>query len=164
MGGSLGAAILNQTIRHNLKGLTKCYQIIHLCGRGNLDLSIKNARYFQLEYAQEELPDLLAASDYVLSRAGANSIFELLALAKPHILVPLSRQASRGDQILNAESFAKQGFSLVIQEEELNLQSLQHNLDLLEANKERFTQRMRESKVSDGTGNILRIIEETAGE
>ena len=163
MGGSLGAAALNQTIRHDLESLTKRYQIIHLCGRGNLDPSIKNARYFQLEYAQEELPDLLAASDYVLSRAGANSIFELLALAKPHILVPLSRQASRGDQILNAESFAKQGFSLVIQEEELNLQSLQHNLDLLEANKERFTRRMRESKVSDGTGNILRIIEETAG-
>ncbi|HHT91003.1 MAG: undecaprenyldiphospho-muramoylpentapeptide beta-N-acetylglucosaminyltransferase [Bacillota bacterium] len=159
MGGSLGAAILNQTIRENLEVLTKRYQIIHLCGKGNLDAGIRNRRYCQLEYAQDELPHLLAAADYVLSRAGANSIFELLALAKPHILVPLSRQASRGDQILNAASFAKQGFSLVIQEEELNLETLQYNLDRLEANKEQFIQRMQESEVSDGTGNVLRIME-----
>ena len=117
MGGSLGATILNQTVRDNLAALTTRYQIIHLCGKGNVDDSLRNPRYFQLEYAKDELPHLLAAADYVLSRAGANSIFELVALTKPHILVPLSRQASRGDQILNAESFAKQGFSLVIQEE-----------------------------------------------
>ncbi len=115
-----------------------------------------------MEYAREELPDLFATADFVLSRAGANSIFELLALAKPHILVPLSKQASRGDQILNAESFAKQGFSLVIPEEELNLQSLQDTLTRLEEHKEEFIKTMKESQVKDGTKNILRILEEAA--
>lgn len=162
MGGSLGAGIFNRMIRENLSILTKSYQIIHLCGKGNLDSTIRNPRYCQLEYAQEELPHLFAAADFVLSRAGANSIFELLALAKPHILVPLSKQASRGDQILNAASFAKQGFSLVIPEEELSLESLQHNLVQLEANKEEFARAMRESGVGDGTHNILKVIEEVA--
>lgn len=162
MGGSLGAAVLNQVIRQNLSELTKVYQIIHLCGKGNLDPSLNNPRYFQIEYAQKELPDLLAAADYVLSRAGANSIFELVALGKPNILVPLSRQASRGDQILNAQSFAKQGFSLVIEEEQLNLQTLEKNLASLEANKSRFLEKMTESSIKDGTANILQIIEDVA--
>lgn len=162
MGGSLGAAILNQTIRENLVVLTRRYQIIHLCGKGNVDTAIKHPRYCQLEYAKDELPDLFAAADFVLSRAGANSIFELLALAKPHILVPLSRQASRGDQILNAESFAKQGFSVVIPEEELSLQSLQDNLLQLEEHKEQFIKTMKESEVKDGAKNILQIIEDAA--
>ncbi|HBN96130.1 MAG TPA: undecaprenyldiphospho-muramoylpentapeptide beta-N-acetylglucosaminyltransferase [Firmicutes bacterium] len=162
MGGSLGAAVLNQTIRDNLPVLTRDYQIIHLCGKGNVDTTIRHPRYCQMEYAREELPDLFATADFVLSRAGANSIFELLALAKPHILVPLSKQASRGDQILNAESFAKQGFSLVIPEEELNLQSLQDTLTRLEEHKEEFIKTMKESQVKDGTKNILRILEEAA--
>ena len=162
MGGSLGASILNQIIRDHLEILAKDYQIIHLCGQGNLDKSIQNARYCQIEYAKEDLPHLLAATDMVLSRAGANSIYELLALAKPHILVPLSRQASRGDQILNAQSFVKQGFSLVIPEEEFALGALQSNLKQLEARREEFVQTMKSSEVKDGTDNVLRVIEEQA--
>lgn len=162
MGGSLGAGILNRIVRENLQSLTRDYQIIHLCGKGNLDLTIQNPRYCQLEYARDELPHLFAAADFVLSRAGANSIFELVALAKPHILVPLSKQASRGDQILNAASFAKQGFSLVIPEGELSYDSLRDNLRRLEANREGFAKTMRESGVGDGTHNILKVIEEAA--
>ncbi len=162
MGGSLGSAVLNEIIRLNLTELTEKYQIIHLCGRGNLDPALKNTRYYQLEYANEELPDLFAAADFVVSRAGANAIFELLALAKPHLLIPLSRQASRGDQIHNANSFAKQGFSLVLQEEELTFAALLAKLDLLEEKKEEFTSTMRQSELVDGTGNVLRVIEETA--
>lgn len=162
MGGSLGSAILNQTIRDNLRILVSQYQVIHLCGKGNLDPQIKNPRYCQLEYAQEELPDLFAAADFVISRAGANSIFELVALTKPNILVPLSRQASRGDQILNAESFARQGFSLVIQEEELTVDELLHQLTDLATNREKFVGAMRSSKIGDGTHNVLEIIEEAA--
>ncbi|MCK9526230.1 MAG: undecaprenyldiphospho-muramoylpentapeptide beta-N-acetylglucosaminyltransferase, partial [Limnochordia bacterium] len=159
MGGSLGASIFNQIIREHLETLTQSYQIIHLCGQGNLDPHLKNPRYCQLEYAKEELPHLFAAADLVLSRAGANSIFELLALAKPHILVPLSKQASRGDQILNAQSFARQGFSLVIPEEELDLTSLQDNLAHLYAHQEEFIQTMKSSEMKDGTDNVLRVIE-----
>lgn len=159
MGGSLGSAALNKTIRQNLATLTSRFQIIHLCGKGNADQNLSDPRYCQLEYAADELADLFAAADFVLSRAGANSIFELVALAKPNILVPLSLQASRGDQILNAKSFAKQGFSLVIQEEELNLQSLQENLALLEARKDQFVRAMQASQISDGTKNVLSVIE-----
>jgi UDP-N-acetylglucosamine--N-acetylmuramyl-(pentapeptide) pyrophosphoryl-undecaprenol N-acetylglucosamine transferase len=160
MGGSQGAGVFNQVIRENLPVLAERYQIIHLCGKGNLDQAVKHPRYCQVEYAKEELAHLLAAADYVLSRAGANAIFELLALAKPHVLVPLSKKASRGDQILNAASFARQGFSLVIQEEELNLQSLLDNLTRLEENKEQFIAAMQASQVKDGTQNVLRVIEQ----
>jgi UDP-N-acetylglucosamine--N-acetylmuramyl-(pentapeptide) pyrophosphoryl-undecaprenol N-acetylglucosamine transferase len=160
MGGSQGAGVFNQVIRENLPVLAERYQIIHLCGKGNLDQAVKHPRYCQVEYAKEELAHLLAAADFVLSRAGANAIFELLALAKPHVLVPLSKKASRGDQILNAASFARQGFSLVIQEEELNLQSLLDNLTRLEENKEQFIAAMQASQVKDGTQNVLRVIEQ----
>lgn len=160
MGGSQGAGVFNQVIRENLPVLAERYQIIHLCGKGNLDQAVKHPRYCQVEYAKEELAHLLAAADYALSRAGANAIFELLALAKPHVLVPLSKKASRGDQILNAASFAREGFSLVIQEEELNLQSLLDNLTRLEENKEQFIAAMQASQVKDGTQNVLRVIEQ----
>lgn len=160
MGGSLGAGIFNRIIRDHLDTLTKDYQIIHLCGQGNLDAKIKHSRYFQIEYAKEELPHLLAAADMVMSRAGANSIFELLALAKPHVLVPLSRQASRGDQILNAQSFARQGFSLVIPEEELDIKRLQKSLRELQLRREEFIQAMKSSQAKDGTENVLRVIEQ----
>lgn len=160
MGGSQGAGVFNQVIRENLPVLAERYQIIHLCGKGNLDQAVKHPSYCQVEYAKEELAHLLAAADYALSRAGANAIFELLALAKPHVLVPLSKKASRGDQILNAASFARQGFSLVIQEEELNLQSLLDNLTRLEENKEQFIAAMQASQVKDGTQNVLRVIEQ----
>lgn len=162
MGGSLGSALLNQTIRENLSTLTEHYQIIHLCGKGNLDSEISNIRYHQLEYAQEELPDLLAAADFVISRAGANSIFELVALAKPNILVPLSRQASRGDQILNAQSFARQGFSLVIQEEDLTIGQLLKELTFLSTNRTKFVDAMQASQIGDGTQNVLKVIREAA--
>ena len=162
MGGSLGSAVLNRTIRENLQEITGNYQIIHLCGRDNLDPNVSHPHYFQLEYANEELPHLLAAADFVLSRAGANAIFELAALAKPNILVPLSKQASRGDQILNAASFEKQGFSVVVQEEELTGRVLQEKLALLAREKQRFVEAMESSPIKNGTGSILRLIEEVA--
>lgn len=162
MGGSLGSVAINESVRSNLSRLTRNYQIIHLCGKGNLAPELKNPRYFQLEYANEELPHLLAAADFVLSRAGANAIFELVALAKPNILVPLSKQASRGDQILNAKSFVEQGFSLLIEEEELSGELLEQHLQELVENQAEFVATMRTSNVSDGTKNILGLIERAA--
>lgn len=163
IGGSQGAAIFNRTIRENLAELTKHFQIIHLCGKGNLDANIHHDSYFQLEYAAEELPHLFAAADFVLSRAGANAIFELVALAKPNILVPLSKGASRGDQILNARSFAKQGFSLVIPEEEFSFPTLMERLRLLQKEREQLVRAMESSQIKDGTQNVLQIIKEEIG-
>lgn len=125
IGGSLGANSLNHCIREALEQLTQQFQVIHLCGRGKIDDSLLNKPgYCQFEYANEELADLFAASSLVISRAGANSLCELLALGKPHILIPLSAQASRGDQIQNARYFEQLGISRVIQDEALNKETL----------------------------------------
>ena len=120
MGGSQGAAAINKAIRAILPKLLNQFQIIHICGKDNMDSSLQNTKnYTQFEYVKSELKDVFAAADIMISRAGANSICEILALRKPNILIPLSKASSRGDQILNAQSFQKQGFSEVIEEENL---------------------------------------------
>src|SRR5699024_376896 len=101
IGGSLGAAAVNQAVRNILPKLLESFQVIHLCGKGKLDESLTRVEgYAQFEYIQKELKDLFALADIVISRAGANAICELLALRKPNILIPLPANASRGDQIL----------------------------------------------------------------
>ena len=122
VGGSLGSVAVNDAVRAILPELLKTYQVIHLCGRGKVDDSLKDLKgYAQFEYIKEELKDLFAITDIVISRAGANAICELLALHKPNLLIPLSANASRGDQILNARSFERQGFSMVLEEEEITI-------------------------------------------
>ena len=119
MGGSQGSAVINDAIRANLDRLLENFNIVHLCGKGNLDSSLSGKKnYCQMEYVTHELPDLLFMTDFVVSRAGSNSIFEFLALKKPMLLIPLSKLKSRGDQLLNAELFKKQGFAHVLEEEE----------------------------------------------
>ena len=109
MGGSTGSRAVNAGLRSALVQLLKEFHVIHLCGKGNLDSTLAQPGYVQYEYISDELKDLFAISDIVLSRAGANAICELLALKKPNILVPLPAEVSRGDQILNANSFLKAG-------------------------------------------------------
>lgn len=129
LGGGLGAAIINETIRTILPTLTSSFQVAHICGKNKMDRNLVNEpRYRQFEYLNEEMADLFACSELVISRAGANTLYELLTLKKPHILIPLSRRASRGDQIVNAEYFADRGLSNVLYEENLNGASL---LDLI---------------------------------
>ena len=125
IGGSTGSVVINNALRSILPDLLKEFQVIHLCGKGRLDHSLDHLEgYVQYEYISKELKDLMAAADIVLSRAGANAICELLALHKPNILVPLSAAVSRGDQILNARSFESQGFSYVLEEEQMNAATL----------------------------------------
>lgn len=125
IGGSLGSKIVNEAVRKVLPELLEKFYVIHLCGKGNLDNSLSGTiGYAQFEYASSELTDMFALADMAISRAGANSICELLALHKPNILIPLSAAASRGDQVLNANSFKKQGFSYVLEEEHLTAESL----------------------------------------
>lgn len=120
MGGSQGAAKINEAIYENIDALTKKYQIIHLCGKGNLNTSlIGKPNYIAFEYVTSELPHLLKISNYVITRAGSNSIFEFLELKKPMLLIPLSIHASRGDQVLNANYFEEKGFGIVLEEEKL---------------------------------------------
>ena len=163
IGGSLGSVIVNNAVREALPELLNHFQIIHLCGKGKTDESLKNTKgYCQFEYIKNELRDIFALADIVISRAGANAICELLALRKPNLLIPLSAKASRGDQILNARSFERQGFSLVIEAEELSKDSLLQAVQNLYDNRSTFMDAMRSSGQQDSIDTIIGLIEEAA--
>lgn len=164
IGGSLGSVKVNQAVRSILPELLKTWQVVHLCGKGNLALSLDSLDgYVQYEYISSELKDLFAMSDLMISRAGANSICEILALRKPNILIPLSAAASRGDQILNANSFKKQGFSEVIQEEELTDTALLSLINQVYSHRQDYIHAMNKSKTADAIGTIVQLIEEAGG-
>ena len=159
IGGSQGSAVINQTLRQDLDFLLDDVRIIHLCGKGNLDESLRGRDgYAQLEYASDALKDLFALSDFVLSRAGANSICELLALRKPNLLVPLSAASSRGDQILNADSYQRQGYSLVLKEEMLTPESLLSSLKELYRDRDKYIDAMSKSSQSGAIDIIMDLI------
>lgn len=159
VGGSLGSAVVNEAVRNVLPVLSKKFQIIHLCGKEKLAPELEGTEgYVQFEYIKKELADLLAAADVVVSRAGANAICELLALRKPTVLVPLSAAASRGDQILNAASFEKQGFSYVLKEEELTGPALIQAVDTVYDHREAYINAMAQSPMSDSIESIITLI------
>ena len=165
MGGSLGAVAINNALRSNLEELLKQFDIIHLCGKGNYDSSLENmAGYKQFEYAKAELTHLFAASDLIISRAGANAICELLDLKKPNILIPLPAAQSRGDQLLNAASFEKSGYSYVLQEEELNDDTLLRAIQYVYDEREEYIQALKESKLNDSIAIIMDLIRKYAKE
>ena len=161
MGGSIGSVFINNAVREALDELLQTFQLIHLCGKGNLDETKTDiAGYRQFEYVSEQLPDFFAAADLLLSRAGANAICEILALKKPNILVPLSLNASRGDQILNAKSFEKQGFSCYLEEESVTKASLLQAVSEVYHNSDKYIAAMDESHQQDSTGIILKLLNE----
>ena len=163
IGGSLGAVAVNHAVREALPELLKDFQIIHLCGKGKMDESLKDVEgYCQFEYIKNELRNLFALADIVISRAGANAICELLALHKPNLLIPLSANASRGDQILNARSFERQGFSLVLEEEQLTKETLLNAVKTLYENRTTFINSMKNSGQQDSIGTIIKLIEEVS--
>ena len=163
IGGSLGAAAVNKAVRSILPKLLENFQIIHLCGKGKLDTSLTGIDgYIQFEYIQKELKDLFALTDIVISRAGANAICELLALHKPNILIPLSASASRGDQILNARSFERQGFSIVIEEENLTDDLLLSEINRLYKDRESFISVMKNSDMQNSIETIINLIEKAS--
>lgn len=162
MGGSGGAQKINNAVRSQLDSLLKEFQIIHICGKGNVDSTVKAEGYAQFDYVNEELSDLFAATDFVLSRAGSNAIFEFLALKKPMLLIPLSRNASRGDQILNANSFKKQGYANVLEEEELTGDRLVKELKKIKQGKMDILSNMRNYESFQAKDNVVKIIKDAA--
>ena len=160
MGGSTGSRAVNAGLRSALPQLLKEFHVIHLCGKGNLDSTLAQPGYIQYEYISDELKDLFAISDIVLSRAGANAICELLALKKPNILVPLPAAVSRGDQILNANSFKKQGFSYVLEEEKLNADTLMAAVHEVYNNRDSYKKAMATSNQSNGVDIVIKLIKE----
>ena len=163
MGGSQGSVIVNNAVRAILPELLKEFSIIHLCGKGKVEQSLLGQKgYVQFEYIQKELNDLFALADIILSRAGANAICEILALRKPNLLIPLSVNASRGDQILNARSFERQGFSVVLEEEEIKDSVLLDAIRKLYKEKDAYIDAMKKSSQQDSIETILTLIKEAS--
>lgn len=161
IGGSLGAANVNKAVRDALPKLLTDFQVVHLCGKGKVDnLLLNTPRYKQFEYVKTELKDLFAMADIVISRAGANAICELLALKKPNILIPLPASSSRGDQILNARSFEAQGFSIVLNEEDLTPELLADKVHELYFTRQLYHDAMSRSGQMDSILTIMNLIQE----
>ena len=162
IGGSTGSRVINDVVRGLLPTLLRDYQVIHLCGKGNIDPKLADTKgYAQYEYIKEELSDLFAASDIVISRAGANAICEILALRIPNILIPLGLNASRGDQILNAESFENQGYSYLLMEENLTVSNLLIAIKTVMGNRQKYIKAMNTSELNNSIDTIMNLIKTT---
>ncbi len=162
IGGSLGAAGINKLIREARPKLLEDFQIVHVCGKEKIDNLLLNTKgYKQFEYVKEDLKDLFAMADIVVSRAGANAICELLALKKPSLLIPLPANASRGDQILNAKSFESQGFSMVADEDYLTAVILTEKIHELYFTRQSYIDAMQNSNFKNSIDTIAALIDET---
>lgn len=160
IGGSQGSAAINQAVRDALPELLADFQIVHLCGKEKMDnLLLTTKGYKQFEYIKSELKDIFAMADIVISRAGANAINELLALKKPNLLIPLPSTSSRGDQLLNAKSFESQGFSIVVDEDDLTTKLLVEKVQELYFTRLTYVETMGKSSQRDAISTIIDIIE-----
>lgn len=160
VGGSTGSVAINKAIWGCLDELLKEFNVIHLTGKGKLNPDIKDKKgYVQYEFIKEQLPDMFALADVVISRAGANAICELLAIRKPNLLIPLSKAASRGDQILNAQSFEKSGYSYVIEEEAVSNETLLTGIREVYSNRDKYIEAMQTSELADSITSITSIID-----
>ena len=161
MGGSSGAQSVNACLRKALPALTADFDVAHICGKGNLDDSVEGTPgYTQIEFLDEDLPDVLACTDLVLSRAGANALCEFQALGRPMLLIPYPKGASRGDQILNARSMEKRGLCRVLPQEEMNETSLVESIRGTWADREQLEEALRNAPPADGTRRVLEMIGE----
>jgi len=164
IGGSLGAASINQAVRDALGALLQDFQVVHICGKDKVDNLLLNVNgYKQFEYLKAELKDVFAMADVIISRAGANAICELLALKKPNLLIPLPAGSSRGDQLLNAASFESQGYSMVIQEDALTPELLVEKVQELYFTRQIYIDAMKSSMQMSSISSIMKLIQEAAG-
>ncbi|WP_139488061.1 undecaprenyldiphospho-muramoylpentapeptide beta-N-acetylglucosaminyltransferase [Brevibacillus dissolubilis] len=163
MGGSLGSQRINQAIRNNLDALLASFQIVHICGKGQVDEALTRKGYKQFEYISDELPDVMAMADLVVSRAGSNSIYEFLALKKPMLLIPLSKGASRGDQILNANSFKRQGYAEVLMEENLTDETLLRGITSVHDNRATYLAAMEKGNTGESLSRVYGMLKRLAG-
>lgn len=155
-GGSLGSKKINDIVEKSIDQLCKDFFVIHLTGKGK-KTNIENKNYYQQEFASN-IEDFFDASDIVVSRGGANALFELLALKKPTLIIPLSKSESRGDQIDNANYFAQKGFAKVLLEEELSPSSFISSIKNLYQNKQQLIKNMASAENSFPNKKIVDII------
>ena len=159
MGGSTGALAINNCIDESLDEMLHHYQIIHIRGIANVKKELENkSGYRQFGYVNEELPHLIACADVVVSRAGANAIFEFSSLYKPMLLIPLPTSASRGDQMLNAKYFEKRGYARVLRQEFLGVTSLMEGINDVYENRYTFETNMRSAGMGNGLQKVFEEI------
>lgn len=163
IGGSLGALNVNKAVRKILPEITEKFDVIHICGKGKME-DIKMQGYIQFEYIDEEMKDIFKITDIALSRAGANAICELIALKIPNLLIPLPARSSRGDQILNANSFKKRGFSEVIYEEDITDDKLLTLIMDTYKNREKYIENMAKSPQRDSIKIIKDLMDKLSEE
>lgn len=149
LGGGSGSKTINDAVRRHIKELTSFCTVLHICGKGNRVESNLN-KYMQEEFI-EDMGGAYACADVVLSRAGSGAVFEIMALKKPAVFVPLAK-ASRGDQLQNAEYFRSKGLCYVLSQEQL--ERLVPTVKKALADKETFI-RLQEHTETNGTENIL---------
>ncbi len=159
VGGSSGAQAINECVREALPRLAESFQILHLCGKGNFSGELEGAKnYVQCEYLNEEMADAYACSDVIVSRAGSNALCEILALRKPALLIPYPAEASRGDQILNAESFRARGLSRVLDQKEMTVDRLTDEVVSLYHDRGAIYDAMTNESTANGVDNVLEQI------
>ena len=162
MGGSLGATAINDGVRAALPELGDKFNVVQLCGKGKLDETVSSPCYRQYEYISAELPDILAATDLVVSRSGANAVFEFLALRKPALFIPLPLEASRGDQILNANYVTGKGYAMQMDQKDVNAKTLVEKINELYERRAEFIAKMERDNTLDGTDKVLEVIKNAA--
>ncbi len=159
IGGSSGAQAINKAVREALPKMTSCFQVLHLCGKGNLDAEYEGMKnYHQYEYLNEDLKHAYACADVLISRAGSNVLCEILALKKPALLIPYPKEASRGDQILNAQSFEQRGLSRVLMQENMTAATLMENVINVYKSRGQLIDAMEREASSDGVENVMALI------
>jgi UDP-N-acetylglucosamine--N-acetylmuramyl-(pentapeptide) pyrophosphoryl-undecaprenol N-acetylglucosamine transferase len=159
VGGSTGAQAINQALWQALPQLTDNFQVLHLCGKGNINFSLTGtANYAQYEYLNEEMADAYACADIIVSRAGANALCEILTARKPALLIPYPKSASRGDQVLNAESFRARGLSHVMMQEDMTPDTLVKAIEDLYHDRGTLYQAMDAEPTANGIDAVLEQI------
>lgn len=156
--GGLGSKRINHSVWEALPRLLPDFQVIHICGKGNFNPNVNPPGYFQAEYLYEDFADCLACADYVISRSGANSVFELLALKKLALFIPLAL-GSRGDQVHNADYCLKKGLALVLPEKELTPQALCDRLESLKINRQKLLENLQNLKTPNAAGKIMALFD-----
>ena len=161
VGGSLGAMAINNTIWDNIEKITNRYTIIHIVGKNNINKAINTTNYIQLEFV-EDIENYFACADLVISRAGSNTIFELLSIHKPMILIPLPKSShSRGDQEDNAKYFLDNKLAFVINQNKLDIDILSQTISHTLKNKLSIIKTMQNFKNTCGNLKIISLIEKT---
>lgn len=156
-GGSQGAVAINKVVRDALPDLLPKYNVIHICGKNNLNEDMRQKGYFQTEY-MNDIENAFTVASVCISRAGSNSVFEVLALKKPCILIPLPKGTSRGDQILNAEYFQKLGLVNVLPQQVLTPESLTLAINSAYANRFNIARNFSNNPIKDASREISNIL------